>query len=326
MAKGTNLIWNFCNATSYKAIRDYGKWIGSTEMDALIAGASKLLGLHSQTVQAVSQEFILKRRQFKKRKLRWRVSKGSRRSLGWIPWKASGVKISGGSILFSKHNFKFWKSRELPSQAKCGSFTQDARGRWYVNIVVETNQASAPDWQIENVGVDLGLKDIAVLSDGHKIENPRIFAKLEAQLGHFQRHHKKKQARKIASKIRNIRLDFIHKKTLNLVKKYQTIFVGNVSGKFLQATHGKSSQDASIGLFRSILSYKAHRHQGRVIEVSEIASTKTCSHCLKRTGPSGLGDLGVREWICSECGDHHDRDINAALNILRLGSESLKAA
>jgi transposase len=326
MARSVNLIWNYCNATSFKAIRDYGKWVTGTEMDALIAGASKLLGLHSQTVQAVSQEFILKRRQFKKRKLRWRVSKGSRKSLGWIPWKASGIKILDNTVRFSNHTFKFWKSRELPANAKCGSFTQDALGRWYVNILVETTQVQKPDWQVENVGIDHGLKDLVVCSDGTRIANPRFFVMHEKKLGNFQRHHKRKQARKMSAKIKNIRLDFVHKETLELVRKYQTLFVGDVSGRFLQATHGKSSQDASIGLFRSILSYKAHRHQGRVVEVSEFASTKTCSTCLKPTGPSGLGNLGVREWICSGCGDHHDRDINAARNILRLGSETLKAA
>ncbi|MEO7162697.1 MAG: RNA-guided endonuclease TnpB family protein, partial [Bdellovibrionia bacterium] len=179
---------------------------------------------------------------------------------------------------------------------------------------------------VEEIGVDPGLKDTATLSDGVKIENARIFAIHEAKLGSFQRNHKRKQARKLAAKIRNIRRDFLHKKTLELVKKYQTFFVGNVSGKFLQATNGKSSQDASVGLFRSILSYKAIRHQGRVIEVSEFASTVTCSNCFEKSGPGGLNDLGMREWICGICLSCHDRDTNAAKNILRVGRDSLRSA
>ena len=106
------------------------------------------------------------------------------------------------------------------------------------------------------------------------------------------------------------------------------LFIGDVSGKFLQASNGKSSTDASTGAIRSILSYKAIRHQGRVVDVSErsIASTQTCSNpaCLKRTGPSGPGMLGVREWICSACGAVHDRDVCSAENHLRVGSDSLK--
>jgi putative transposase len=320
-----NMIWNFCNATSFKAIRDYGKWISSTQLDALLAGTSKLVGLHSQTVQAISQEYILRRKQFKKRKLRWRISKGSKRSLGWIPWKASGIKVAGDKVKFSGTEFKFWKTRELPSAPKCGSFSQDAQGNWYVNFVVEVPKENV-SWQIEEVGVDPGLKDTAVLSDGTRIENPRVFIQMEKKLGDFQRHHKKRQARKLSARIKNIRLDFIHKKTLELTRKYYTFYIGDVSGKFLQASNGKSSQDASTGLFRSILRYKAIRHQGRVIDVSEFASTLTCSKCFKKTGPSGLSGLGVREWFCSDCGSRHDRDVNAATNILRFGRESLRAA
>jgi transposase len=198
-------------------------------------------------------------------------------------------------------------------------------GNWYLNLVVEV-PVLATHHEVESVGVDLGLKDSAVLSDGTRIENPRIYAKYEEKLGGFQCHGKRKQARRLAVRIKNIRKDFIHKKTLELAKKFKTIFIGDVSGKFLQASHGKSSADASTGAIRSALSYKAVRHQGRVVEVSErsTASTVTCSQCLKKTGPSGLSDLRVREWICSACETVHDRDVNAALNHLRVGSDSLK--
>ena len=104
------------------------------------------------------------------------------------------------------------------------------------------------------------------------------------------------------------------------------VFVGDVSGKFVQSGNGKSSADASFGIIRNLLKYKAIRHSGNYYEVNENSSTVTCSNCQKKTGPSGLSDLGVREWICSECHIHHDRDVNAAKNILRVGRDSLRAA
>jgi transposase len=320
-------VWNYVNATSFHAIRNHGKWLSKYDLNKLVSGASKELGLHSQTIQGVSEELVTRRIQFKKRKLRWRISKGAKKSLGWIPFKKAGISITGSIVKYFGREIKFKKHRPIDGEIKSGSFSEDARGHWYLNLVVEVSVVQNQH-EVEAVGVDLGLKDSAVLSDGTRIENPRVFAKHEEKLSSLQRHHKKKQARRLAAKIRNIRKDFIHKKTLQIVKKYRTIFIGDVSGKFLQASNGKSSVDASTGVIRSILSYKAIRHQGRVIDVSErsIASTQTCSNpgCLQRTGPSGLRMLGVREWICVECGAVHNRDVNSAQNHLRVGSDSLK--
>lgn len=294
------------------------------DLQELVRGSSKELDINSQTVQAICHEYVNKRIQFKKRKLRWRVSQGSQRSLGWVPFNGQTIKVAGNKVRYNGQDYKFWNTREMPNHPKCGSFSQDSQGYWYVNFVVEAPVVETRH-SVEDIGGDLGLKETAVFSDGTRIENQQIFRQQEAKLGGFQRHHKKKQARKLAARIKNIRLDFAHKMTLKLVKKYQILFIGNVSGKFLQATNGKSSQDASIGMFRQILSYKAVRHQGRVVNVSEFASTITCSNCFEKNGPSGLIDLGVREWTCNQCHAHHDRDINAARNILRVGRDSLRA-
>jgi len=325
LSPAVNMVWNYCNATSYKAVRDRSEWLSAYDLWPLLKGVSKEIGINSQTVQAISSEFVTRRVQFKKKKLRWRTSKGAKKSLGWIPFNGQTIKVENNSIRYNGQEYKFWKSREFPSNVKCGNFSEDASGNWYVNFVVEVKVEQA-NHLVKEVGLDLGLKDLAVLSDAVKIENPRIYAKYEEKLANFQRHGKKKQARKLSAKIKNTRKDFIHKKTLELVKKYKTIFVGDVSGNFLQKTNGKSSQDASTGMFRQILSYKAVRHQGVVVDVSEFASTITCSECFEKSGPSGLSDLGVREWECSFCKAFHDRDVNAAKNILRVGRDSLRAA
>ena len=206
-----------------------------------------------------------------------------------------------------------------------GSFSQDAQGHWYVNLACEVAKLDHRH-QAQEVGIDLGLKTSAVLSDGIVIENRSEFKKLEEKLGKAQRARKKKQGKRIHAKIKNKRRDFLHKETTKIARKYHTVFVGDVSGKFVQSGNGKSSTDASIGVIRDLLKYKAIKHSGYCYEVSENSSTVTCSICHKRTGPSGLSGLGVREWTCSECHAHHDRDMNAAKNILRFGRESLRAA
>ena len=325
LARSVNFVWNYCNETSFNAIRNHGKWLSAIDLKNLTSGSAKDLGISSVTVQAICEEYAIRRIQFKKRKLRWRASSGSKQSLGWIPFKANSIQVKGDRVTYLGHEYKLWLSRPIEGRILSGSFSQDAQGRWYVNLACEVAKLEHRH-QVEEVGIDLGLKTSAVLSDGTVIENRSEFKKLEEKLGKTQRAKKKKQAKKIHARIRNKRRDFLHKETTKIAKKYHTVFVGDVSGKFVQSGNGKSSTDASIGVIRDLLKYKAMRHSGYCYEVSESSSTVTCSACHNKTGPSGLSGLGVREWTCSECHAHHDRDINAAMNILRFGRESLRAA
>jgi IS605 OrfB family transposase len=139
-----------------------------------------------------------------------------------------------------------------------------------------------------------------------------------------QRAGKKKRVKAIHAKIKNVRKDFNHKETTKLVNNYGKIFVGDVSpSKLMKTKMVKSVTDASWADFKSMLAYKAIALGVEYKEVKENFSTVTCSYCLERTGPSGLSALGVREWVCINCGTSHDRDVNAAKNILRFGCETL---
>ncbi|WP_292257129.1 hypothetical protein [Marinospirillum sp.] len=101
-------------------------------------GASKELGLHSQTLQMISKEYVTRRKQFKKSRLSWRKSGGIRRSLGWVPFNTGAAAWKNGQIVFNGHYFKVWDSYGLSQYAfRSGSFSEDARGRWYLNIVVQ---------------------------------------------------------------------------------------------------------------------------------------------------------------------------------------------
>ena len=320
-----NQVWNYCNEASHYMIRNQSRFLSAIDLKNLTSGSAKEVGLNSVTVQSVCEEYVLKRIQFKKRKLKWRTSFGSRKSLGWIPFKFNSAQVASDSVTYLGHKYRVWHSRKMEGTLLCGSFSQDARGRWYVNLACELEKLQHIHLK-EEVGIDLGLKTRATLSDGSVIENHYEFRALEEKLAQSQRARKKKQAKKLHAKIRNKRQDFLHKKTTEIAKTYAHIFVGNLSGKFIQATNGKSSADASIGMIRNLLKYKAIRHSGYYSEVNENSSTVICSACLERTGPSGLSDLGVRGWTCSLCNTAHERDVNAAINILRFGRESLRVA
>ena len=200
-------------------------------MNNLVIGSSKELGLHSQTVQAISEEYVTRRIQFKKL-LRWRGKKSS----GWIPFKSSAIKIACGKVTYHKQKFSFWNSRDLPKDAKIktGSFCQDKRGRWYFNITFESKE----------IGIDIGIKTLATCSNGEKIERPNLrklaliqIKKLKKCQKYAQKKQSKskkylplpklKQERNIHAKIANTRQDYLHKESTKLVKKCSLIVVGD---------------------------------------------------------------------------------------------------
>ena len=158
-----NQVWNFANATSYKAARPFAgpaKWLSAYDLDKLTAGATECFErIGSDTIQRVNAEFATRRRQFKKIRLRWRVSRGSRRSLGWVPFKAVQLKRKGKSLRLSGKAFRIFERDRLEGvQWKSGCFAQDAVGDWWLCVAVDlpVAQAAARD---EAVGLDLGLKD-----------------------------------------------------------------------------------------------------------------------------------------------------------------------
>ena len=284
----------------------------------LLAGASKELGLHSQTLQSISREYVKARTQFRKLKLKWR----SRFSLGWIPFKSSGVRLVRDSVFYAGQAFRFWKSREIEGKIKEGSFNQDSRGRWYVNFQCEVSDQESHGES--EVGIDLGCKDTVVCSNGRKFSRENLTRKYQEKLAKVQRARKKKQTKNIHAKIQNQRKDFAHKTTTEICRTSKLVIVGDINSKGLAKTRmAKSIYDAGFAQIKMMLGYKAIRHGIVYKEVSEAGSTISCSNCSARSGPSGLRGLAVREWSCSECGAYHDRDINAARNILRMGHHAL---
>ncbi len=174
-----------------------------------------------------------------------------------------------------------------------------------------------------SVGIDLGCKETATDSNGYKLKG-REYRELEEDLGLAQRAKNKKRAKAIHAKIKNRRVDALHKYSRKLVNENAAIFVGNVSSqKLVKTKMAKSVLDAGWSTLKTLLEYKS-AHAGIVFaEINESYTTQTCSCCGSRqNSPKGRAGLGIREWTC-ECGVTHDRDINAAKNILALGHERL---
>lgn len=324
-ASSVNFLWNYLNETSRKAWSRDRKWLSRFDLQKLTAGASRELKVHAHTIQRVCHQFSLSRDKAKRAGLRWR----GRKSLGWVPFNAGhAVVIGEGKIKFHGivYEAMHWRVQLQPgTKIGAGSFNQDAKGHWYLNAPIEVERAGGNDRP--HVGVDLGLKDLATLSDGGKIEAPRFYRDSEAKLATVQVARKTpKRIRNIHAKVANRRKDFLHKASAAIAKEYGTIVIGDVSSKKLAQTRmAKSVHDAGWSMLRFMLSYKAMRHGGECIVVNERMSTQTCSECgsLPTSRPKGIAGLGIREWRCGDCGTVHDRDVNAARNILRVGLDTL---
>ena len=324
MARYVNFVWNYVNDLSYRSIRERSVFLSDFDIQKYTKGANKELGLHSQTVQEVSKEYCTRRRQFRKSKLNWRKTHGAKRSLGWVPIKSGAASYKSGQIFHNGMYFKVWDSFDLSMYTfKSASFNEDARGRWYFNVVVSYKPTKSQG--VDAVGIDLGCKEAATDSTGFKLTG-REYRKLEEKLGKAQCARKKKQVKTIHAKIKNRRQDALHKYTNHLVTHNAAIFVGNVSSRKLVKTNlAKSVLDAGWGQLKTMLEYKCD-HAGVVFdEVNEANTTQTCSNCGSRpdSRPKGIAGLGIREWTCDECGVIHDRDVNAARNILARGHERL---
>ncbi|WP_433541435.1 RNA-guided endonuclease InsQ/TnpB family protein [Streptosporangium sandarakinum] len=219
-------------------------------------------------------------------------------------------------------------SRSLPSEPSSVTVVKDAAGRYFASFVVETADERLPQAAAE-VGIDLGLTRFAVTSDGRKIDNPRLLRRAAKKLRKAQKalsrkargsNNRKKAKLKVArahARVADARRDFAHKLSTALIRDNQAIYVENLSVKGLARTKlARSVHDVGWSQFAVMLEYKAARYGRTFAKIDRwFPSSKLCSACgaLAASMP-----LNVRSWTCP-CGVVHDRDVNAALNILAAG-------
>jgi putative transposase len=316
-----NLVLNYCNETSLKAATRTDtkrKWLSGFDLCSLTAGATQYFDkIGADTIQSVCNHYAQKRQAAKRLKLRWRVSGGATRSLGWIPFKAASVKRKGVCLRFAGKCVRVFERERLEGVTwQAGCFAQDAVGDWWLclPVKIEAEQTIAP-W--EAVGIDLGLKDIAVTSEGERLPAGRWTQGYAEKLASAQRRGHKRQAKRIHRKASRCRADALHKFSRKIVDRYQNIIVGDVSSlKLVRTRMAKSVLDSGWGMLKNFLDYKSQQAARTFEVVSERNTSATCSTCGVLSGPRGVNGLIVRSWVCSDCGELHDRDQNAARNIL----------
>lgn len=220
-------------------------------------------------------------------------------------------------------------SRKLPAEPSSVTVILDSAGRYFASFVVEVSNEPSPE-NADEVGIDLGLTTFAVLSNGTVIDNPRILRRSERKLAKLQKGLSKKQkdsknrakARsKVAkqhAKVKDARRDFHHKLSTQIIRENQAVYVEDLSVRGLARTRlAKSIHDAGWSSFVNMLEYKAKRHGRTFHKIGRFEPTsQICSSCGIKDGPK---PLGIRIWTCTSCITTHDRDLNAALNILAAG-------
>lgn len=326
-------VWNDALALTQQTYRDTGKGLTFRAMSDRLPGLKKeiewLGEADSQVLQQALQNLAAAFDNFFHKRARYpRFKRKHERQSIQYPQR---VKIEGKRAYLPKVGWvKVVAHRALAGRIKTVTISKEPCGHYYASVLTE-DEAPMPEPVMPEggkfTGIDVGLTDFAVTSDGSHFQNPRHLRQMEKNLARKQRKLSRKQkgsrsrdkARRLVARcherVKNARKDFLHKLSHRLVVKSQAIAVEdlNVKGMMKAPTLAKAIADAGWGAFTAMLRYKAER-AGKLFVRTErfFPSSKTCSACGLRRAEM---PLSVRMWTCGGCGTVHDRDENAATNI-----------
>ena len=226
--------------------------------------------------------------------------------------------------------YKYSQSRKISGKIKTVTIKRDKSGDFYVYFVTDAKDFRIMTRTGKSVGYDFGLKKFLTASDGKDIESPLFFAKNAKLIAQACKNlsrkkkgsNRRKRARlnlaRIYKKTANQRKDFHFKLARQLCLEYEKIFIEDLNMKAMQRLWGKKISDLGFGEFVKILKYQATKFGVMIVEVDRyFASSQICSQCGEKN--PAVKDLKIREWVCPKCGEKHDRDFNAAINILNFG-------
>jgi putative transposase len=319
--------------------KNNGRTISYLTMQNLLpklkADRPELLKVHSQVLQNIARRIRLGYDNFyARRKAGLKAGLPRFRKYGRyksITYPQFGFKVDGNRLHLSKiGDIRIMQHRELPEKIKTLTVKRMPSGKWYAcfSCIVEAQPKEKP---FDDVGIDVGLNSYAVLSDGTRIENPRLYRKSERRLAHIQRGVSRKErgsrnwvrakirVAQLHEKIGNRRTDFLHKASRRIADTYETVYFEDLKICNMVRNHclAKSISDAGWGRFIGMIAYKEEESGGQLIKVDPRGTTQMCSGC----GETVTKDLYQRVHACPSCGLVLDRDLNAALNILARGRE-----
>lgn len=347
-------VYNHCIALQKRYYRLFRKNITAFTMSRHLAKLKKLPrfafwnGLNSQTVQDISERVWRSYKSFfsnVKNNKRMRPPRFCKRdNYKSFTYKQSGYKIEGNLLtLQQKFRVKFSKSREIEGKIKTVTVKRNSFGDWYLYIVTDIEQNEVLPRQGEAIGLDFGLKHFLTDDTGERIESPLFFRQMRNRIQKLNRARSRKagerkgekksrnwlraarKLRRAYEKLRNLRDDFQWKLAKTLCERYATICIEDLSLKGMQRLWGRKICDLRFGDFVAKLGYMAGKYGCRLVKVDRwFASSQQCSVCGYKN--DGTKDLRVRKWTCPICGTEHDRDVNAAINVLNEGLRLLETA
>ena len=334
----SRFVYNYFLNQRKEQYRDTGK------SDNYYAQCKALTELKKQEATAWLKEVNAQTLQFAIRSLDVAYTNFFRKRAGFPKFKSKRSKNSftvpqfasiTGSRLFIrkfKEGIKCRVHREIIGKIGKVTISKTPSGKYFASVFTEEEYVTPIKKSGKSVGVDLGLTDLLITSEGETFKNNRYTKKYERKLAKAQQHlsRKKKGSRefenqklkvaRLHEKISNSRADYLHKCSISLVRRYDTIYIEDLNVKGMVKNHklAKSITDASWGTFISMLTYKAEWNGKKVVKIDRyFPSSQTCNVCGHINQQTK--DLSVREWECPECNTKHDRDVNAAINILCFG-------
>ena len=336
------LIHNHCIALHRRYYKIFGKYLKKNFLQKHLVKLKKLKKfsylneIGSQSVQDVTDRIDRAFQLFfrnVKRKIRCSPPKFKKvKNYKSFTLKQSGWKVDeeNFSVTINGQKFKYFQSRRISGKIKTVTIKRDSLGDIYVYFVTNAKIFELETRTGERVGFDFGLKKFLTASDEKNIispmffkQNSKLIAKACKNLSRKKQFSKNRRKAKISlariyKKSANQRKDFHFKFARQLCLEYEKIFIEDLNLKAMQRLWGKEISDLAFGEFVRILKYQAEKFGVEVVEIDKFfTSSQICSQCGEKN--LSIKDLKIREWICPKCGTKHDRDRNAAKNILKFG-------
>jgi putative transposase len=311
-------VWNWACRKIELDARD-GIYRSAFDFTYLLKGHSVKVGIPIDVLCGVTDNAVRSwRRCFKKISRKPRL-KGQRNRLNSIPFKRPIAAPKNNTVnLIGMRGVKFHPQALPDGRIKAGRIVKRASG-WYLCLVINADPNVIPHVSEDVVGIDPGFSSLLTLSTGEKIEHPRELEAGAERLAQAQRGLRTKLTARLLERQANRRRDRNHKLSRSLVARHATIAWSVDRTRAIARTFGKSVTSSSHYQLRSMLIDKCRVGGRQFIEVPSRNSTRTCSACGSRCGPTGYAGLSVRTWTCIGCGVEHDRDRNAAVNTLKAG-------